>query len=219
MLITSDQIRAARALKNWSQGELARRAGLAVPTIANIELGKQKPSAETIKAIVQAFENGGIEFTSEEGVKKKTSNIQTYRGKAGFAEFFEDIDGTAESLPGGYFCISNMDERDFIKWEGQDIQDKHTERILNSNIRYKIIIREGDTYMPASPYAEYRWARKDQFYSVPLYIYGDKVGIIGFEDDDVHVFVIQHAYIADLCRRQFEEMWNRTLEISGQYDI
>lgn len=70
MLITADQIRAARALKNWSQTDLAERTGLAVPTIANIELGKQIPGKNTIEKIIDAFTLGGIDFT-DRGVEKK----------------------------------------------------------------------------------------------------------------------------------------------------
>lgn len=214
MLITPDQIRAARALKNWSQTELAERTGLAVPTIANIEAGKQSPGKNTMGKIIDSFEAGGIEFTENEGVKKKKSNVTAYEGVEGFRAFIQDIDNTASKNKNGEFLVSNVNETDFVRWEGGETLQSHTDAILSSNVRYKIIIAEGDTYMPASEYAEYRWAPKGQFYSVPLYIYGDKVGIIGSEKNDVNVFVIEHPYIADLCRRQFHEMWERTIKIT-----
>lgn len=213
MLISPDQIRAARALKNWSQTELAERTGLAVPTIANIEMGKQSPGKNTLEKIVSAFDHAGIDFIEGEGVKKRTSSVTAYSGVEGFQNFMQDVDATAQKYKNSEFLISSINETDFVKWEGGKLLDTHTRAILDNNVRYRIIIAEGDTYMPAEEYAEYKWAPKEQFYSVPMYIYGDKVGIIGTEKDDVNVFVIEHPYIADLCRRQFNEMWDRTLKI------
>lgn len=213
MLITPDQIRAARALKNWSQTELAERTGLAVPTIANIEAGKQSPGKNTMEKIITAFIEVEIEFTENEGVQKKKPNILAFQGVDGFQSFIRDTDNTAFANKGSEFLVSNVNEADFVKWEGGNVLHSHTQAILESGVRYKIIIAEGDNYMPADPYAEYRWAPKEQFFSVPLYIYGNKVGIIGFEENDVNVFVIEHPFIAALCRRQFYELWERTIKI------
>jgi len=214
-MITPDQIRAARALKNWSQSELANRTGLTAPTIANIELGKQKPSAQTIQRIALAFETANIEFLEGEGVRKSTGYVATYNGREGFAQFFDDIDETAQNIDNGEFLVSNVNERDFVQWENQDLINRHTKIIDNSNIKYRILTLQGDDYFPAKSYAEYRWVPKEQFYSVPFYVYGTKVAIIGFEENDVNVFVIKHPYIAQLCRRQFNEMWEHAVLINS----
>jgi transcriptional regulator with XRE-family HTH domain len=65
--------RAARSLLNWSQDQLARAAEVSPTTIANFETGKSVPIRSTLKAIQQAFEAAGIEFTNgdEPGVKLK----------------------------------------------------------------------------------------------------------------------------------------------------
>lgn len=63
-MITGCQIRAARALLNWSAVELAKNAGLGVATIRRIELTDGLPSsnAQTLQALRRAFERAGIEF-------------------------------------------------------------------------------------------------------------------------------------------------------------
>jgi transcriptional regulator with XRE-family HTH domain len=70
-LITSDQIRAARALLRWSGKDLAERTGLGFSTLMRLEVLEGVPSAQakTLEAIQRAFEEAGIEFigTSEEG--------------------------------------------------------------------------------------------------------------------------------------------------------
>ncbi|MBP8234305.1 MAG: helix-turn-helix transcriptional regulator [Rhizorhabdus sp.] len=55
------QIRAARALLNWSQRELAAAAGISEITVKKIEL-RGGGHSSTHDAIRQAFANAGVEF-------------------------------------------------------------------------------------------------------------------------------------------------------------
>jgi transcriptional regulator with XRE-family HTH domain len=63
-MLTSGQCRAARALLEWSQDHLAEMAEVSPTTIANFETNKSAPLRSTLKAIRQAFEAAGIEFTN-----------------------------------------------------------------------------------------------------------------------------------------------------------
>ena len=70
-MLTGIQIRAARAILNWSSEELARRVGSTRPTIHRIETTDGVPStnAKTLILIKEEFEAAGIEFigTPEDG--------------------------------------------------------------------------------------------------------------------------------------------------------
>jgi len=70
-LITSDQIRAARALLRWSGKDLAEKTGLGFSTLMRLEVLDGVPSAQakTLENIQKAFEKAGIEFigTPDEG--------------------------------------------------------------------------------------------------------------------------------------------------------
>ena len=70
-MITSDQIRAARALLRWSGKDLAEKTGLGFSTLMRLEVLEGVPSAQakTLETIQKAFENAGIEFigTPEDG--------------------------------------------------------------------------------------------------------------------------------------------------------
>ena len=57
------QIRAARALLDWSRPDLARAAGVAVRTVAGLERGEHAPRAETVAALRSALEAAGVRFT------------------------------------------------------------------------------------------------------------------------------------------------------------
>ena len=70
-MITSGQIRAARALIKWTGKELAESSGVAFSTLMRLETGEGVPSAQakTLEAIKKAFNQEGIEFigTPESG--------------------------------------------------------------------------------------------------------------------------------------------------------
>jgi transcriptional regulator with XRE-family HTH domain len=67
-VITIEQLRAARGLLGWSQSELAKRAGLSLPTVKRVESGTgPRVSDEARNRIQQALEKGGAQFIKENG--------------------------------------------------------------------------------------------------------------------------------------------------------
>ncbi len=66
MSISSEQCRAARALLDWSQQDLASRAKVARKTIADFELGQVRPYARTLRDVVAALEDAGVAFLPPE---------------------------------------------------------------------------------------------------------------------------------------------------------
>lgn len=212
MLITPDQIRAARALKNWSQTDLAERSGLAVPTIANIEAGKQAPSGKTLEKIHQAFDSNGIEFIGERGVQKKQEQTRVIRGVDNFRKFYEDIYETL-SAQGGEVVVANVDEREFLYYLDDEsiLHHQVNMRKLKGKVNYKILVKEGDTYYAANSYAEYRWTPKEDFQSIPFYVYGDKLAIILWLDEPV-VFLMHSAEAANIYREKFATLWRNSIK-------
>ncbi|MGU3496403.1 helix-turn-helix domain-containing protein [Xanthobacteraceae bacterium A53D] len=61
-------MRAARAMLNWSQGQLSEAAGVARATIAEFEGGRRQPIANNLTAIRTALEAAGVQFIEEGGV-------------------------------------------------------------------------------------------------------------------------------------------------------
>lgn len=63
-MITSDQMRAARALLRWSSGDLAERSGVGTATIKRMESMDGVPSGhvKTLIALKEALEQGGVQF-------------------------------------------------------------------------------------------------------------------------------------------------------------
>ena len=67
--VSTEQVKAARALLRWSQNDLATASGVSVPTIKRLEAatGQMGGRAETVDAIRQTLEAAGVEFIPENG--------------------------------------------------------------------------------------------------------------------------------------------------------
>jgi len=74
-MITSEQIRAARALLRLNQGELARRARTSTTTIRRLEAegGTVQVGEDTIAAVQAELEKAGAEFIAD-GVRRRERN-------------------------------------------------------------------------------------------------------------------------------------------------
>jgi transcriptional regulator with XRE-family HTH domain len=205
-----NQIAAARALLGWDQKDVAEKVHLSVAAISKIEKGENKGKIETLERIEKAFSDAGVEFTNYDGVRKKPSGIITHMGREGFAEFIWDVYETTKAQ-GGEICVSNIDEALFTYWLGTEVDNAYMAKMQElKNFTFKILIKEGDYNFTASPYAEYRWVPKEQFLSVPFYVYGDKLAFLLFRED-VTIHVMDNADIAAAQRMQFNIAWDNAI--------
>jgi transcriptional regulator with XRE-family HTH domain len=60
--MTPAQCRAARALLDWTQGDLAQRAQVGVVTLRQYERGVSQPRRAILAALRRALEQAGIRF-------------------------------------------------------------------------------------------------------------------------------------------------------------
>jgi transcriptional regulator with XRE-family HTH domain len=70
-LITSAQIRAARAMLDWSREQLSTQAGVGISALMRLESSEGVPSGniKTFESVQKAIEKAGVEFigTPENG--------------------------------------------------------------------------------------------------------------------------------------------------------
>jgi transcriptional regulator with XRE-family HTH domain len=71
-MITSGQLRAARALLGMDQRKLAEAAGLSVPTIQRMEAsdGVIRGNVDSLMKLVNALDAGGIELINDGAVSQ-----------------------------------------------------------------------------------------------------------------------------------------------------
>ena len=67
--------------KSWPKS-----ADVARETISKIEAGLVQPHEKTMASIARVFDENGVEFTANEGVRLKPRSMEIYEGEDGFAE-------------------------------------------------------------------------------------------------------------------------------------
>ena len=71
-MITATQVRAARALLNLDQRQLAELAGLSVPTIQRMEASEKmiRGNVDSLTKLITALEKAGVELINEGAVSE-----------------------------------------------------------------------------------------------------------------------------------------------------
>lgn len=77
-MLTAAQIRAARALLDWTQPDLAHKAGLSLPTIRRMEgaIGPGRSTAANVDAVTRALEAGGVVFLEPKSNKDGGAGVR-----------------------------------------------------------------------------------------------------------------------------------------------
>lgn len=213
MSITTAQIRGARGILNWSQSDLSERTGISATSIGSIENGQSTPRDSTLKNIRKSLEDAGIEFIGTDGIRLRTGDVRVLSGREGYLEFFNDVYETLSKNPGSVVRVSNVDERKFVEWHGEQGNEhlKQMDVLKEKNITSKILIREGDDFFPASDYAEYRWIPSSQFSLVPFYVYDDKLAILLF-DIEPTIILLNYPAVAKAYQIQFDALWEQAIK-------
>jgi transcriptional regulator with XRE-family HTH domain len=217
ILITPAQCRMARSLLNWTQTELAEKCELAPMTITKFEKegSDKRPEARTLEKIRQAFEMGGVEFLPNEGVCKASNQVLVLKGHDGFTRFRELVLNRAKQGP-LEVCVSNVDERNFSRWGGEDMNNNYRKELVKlGTVHFKIIIKEGDYNLTATKFAEYRCVPEQEFGEVPFYIFDDNLVLIPFEEDEMNLFIIKNALLAKYYQKQFEVSWAKAQPVKA----
>ena len=213
-MISSHQIKAARALLDWSQEDLSKLVDISLPTLRNIEKGGDTKQ-ESLKRIKAVFEENGIEFVIDDGVKRRSSAMTTLQGQQGYWDFYDDVYETVKKL-GSEILVANVDEREFDKWLGKRWETQKNRMIelsQSKNFNLKILVKEGDRHFTVPEYAEYRWTPKDRFSEIPFYVYGRKLAIILFEPKNVSIYIIDNPKISEAYKKQFNVIWDQAIII------
>jgi transcriptional regulator with XRE-family HTH domain len=81
-MILPAQLRAARALLDWSREDLAKASGVPAPTIRDFELGNTDPKQGTVQKWRRALEAAGVTFQEESESEGPGVRLRKKAGKA-----------------------------------------------------------------------------------------------------------------------------------------
>lgn len=80
-MLTAAQVRAARALLDWSQKDLAAKSKLSVPTIKRMEgaMGPERSTDANVDAVRRALESAGVIFLDPKSNKDGGAGVRLKR--------------------------------------------------------------------------------------------------------------------------------------------
>ena len=204
------QIKAGRALLDWSQENLAEATSLSIATIRKLEAGNISPRGKTQNSLRSAFENAGLEFLDPDGVRHRPEEIKIFQGPEGVRAFYDDVYHSL-SKDGGELATVVTDPKTFWGAMG-DYAEFHRKRMeaIKHKITARCLLSENPSFLPATSYCEYRIISKSYINSVPFYVYKDKCAIRTIKADPApKIVVVQSLSVADSFRFQFDSMWEK----------
>jgi transcriptional regulator with XRE-family HTH domain len=216
------QIRAARGLLKWSGAVLAEKTGLTRDAISKIEDEAVQPRAGTLSDILRVFDENGVEFTDNFGVRCKPQGIEVLVGQTGLQQFFNGVYEYTRQHGGTIMQLGI--EEDLFWAMGVEFSKAHRKRMTDlvkerGDIQVLAILCEGDTNFIAADYNQYRWIAKDLFSPVPFYIYGERLAILNFQTLPSPTIILHKMPpIAEAYRKQFHASWKMSKEVDVSKD-
>lgn len=207
--LSAAQVRAARALLDWSLDDLAAATNVARNTIARIESGAVKARDETLILIRDAFESRDIKFLPNDGVARYREIIEKFAGPDALNRLLDDVYETVKN--GGSVCVSGANERLFAKYHHEKIEKQHVTRMaaIKDLIDFRVIIKEGDYNFSYDSYVTYRWMVHEKFKENPFYVYNNKLAFIKFDPDGPEVWLVDMPSMAASFRDLFDIVWEQ----------
>lgn len=194
MLISIQQIKAARALLDWNQEDLANHAGLSTDHIRRIETNRSK-SSDVLDAIYQAMTFHGVVFTKH-GVELKPNAISIIEGVDWYLRLLDDV---ARSTP-KELLFFYADDRASPPEVNQRLK-----KMRAAGVQMRQLVEEGNTYL-MGPVSEYRYVPKERFENYVSLVYGDKVAIC--TDSNTKATVFNDPHLANVWRNIFSILWD-----------
>lgn len=217
------QIRAGRGLLKWSAAVLAEKAGLTRDTINKIEDDAVQPREGTLADIIRVFDENGVEFTDNSGVRLKPQGVEVLTGQKGLQQFFDNVYEYVRKY-GGTIVQFGVDEKQFLTHLGTEFSANHVKRMTNLNrerkdLKVQAIICEGETDYLAPDYNEYRWISREVFQAVPFYICGETLAVMDFHTVPAPTIVLlKFRAITNAYRKQFEAFWKMARDMPQTSD-
>jgi transcriptional regulator with XRE-family HTH domain len=197
MLITVEQVKAARALLGWSQKDLAQYAGLTQDHIANYETQRSR-SLDVLEAINRALNTEGIVFT-QKGVELNREAIKTFDGEGWYLRLLDDVYETLKDTKDAELLLFCADD----KVSPPEVNSRYR-KLRKAGVRMRQLVEEGNTYLMGN-LTEYRYVPKENFTNYVCLVYGKKVAVCA--DQNTKAVVFNDLNLATMWTSVFNIMW------------
>lgn len=212
-MITAQQVRAGRALINWSQKELAAKSGISLNAINNFEREIVAPRQDTLSALRRTLEEAGLEFIGETGVNKARDQLRIEQHDDNFMKaLLEDIILAARSGT-KTFWFHGIDQTEFPLetlqkwWQAEESLD----------IDERVLLSYGNFNFPSRKSA-YRWVSREMLGEVPFVAYGDNLAIL-LGNPASRLVIMRSRPVAKTFEDQFIIHWSGAKEPSPEQHV
>ena len=212
MSLDAAQIRAARALLDWTVEDLANATGLNKDSIKNVERGHSQPRVKTEATLREAFERAGVVFTEGSGVKRRNEIVRIFEGQEGIERFYGEIYATAQSATQEFLQFGLRYQDIGMFQTGESVKIYRAKMMSLKRIIFRCIVSEEEKLFPKANYATYRYWPSEKFLGVPFYVFGDSFAILSIHPEKIQAIVILDKNVAEEYRRQFAAMWSVAYE-------
>lgn len=206
-MMSPRQIKAARALAGWSAEELGAKANLTADTIANIETGRTQAREGTLERIAKALDTVGVEFTENEGVRRKPTTIEIFEGIERFNAFYDFLYQHLK-LHGGEVCVTAVDEGLFSKYrvDPEQHRKRMKELVDSGKVSFRILAAESKF---KSSFAQFKRLPKGNQSPTSFYAFGNCLALISFDHTPApYVVLHKSGPFAEAYRQSFNIAWN-----------
>ncbi|MDP9127000.1 MAG: helix-turn-helix domain-containing protein [Pseudomonadota bacterium] len=157
--MTPSLIRAARALLDWPQEQLALKAGLSLSAVNLFERGSGHTRSSTVQKMVAALKQAGIDFPAAGGVRHADEITGVLRIKGdNFVERLDEDIYAAVTRPGDEIYSCSADESQWFVPGIKQVAERYYKWRAQLGVRQLYLVPEGNTVFE-SPKAHYRLCR------------------------------------------------------------
>jgi transcriptional regulator with XRE-family HTH domain len=208
-MLTIEQCRAARGLLNWTQQDLADACGLSKTAINNFEKRHSDIKVESLRAIRLAFESADIEFTPQNGLRKREDSIEILKGEMAIDDLFEDILNSTKATESE--ILMTTDFAFFEKHNGAEKIKKLLDKKSNDIVSMRLINTPKAQDMLEHKNLHVRHMHEDIIkFTMNTVIYNGKLALILW--DESMIIVIDSQIAGSTERRRFEMIWARAIK-------
>lgn len=212
MILTGPQISAAIALAKMTREGLAKEAGIGRNTLNNIVNGTASYREDTIRKIRGILEARGIEFTDNQGVRFKPTDVTIYDGQDAFEAFYDYM---YEHLKknGGDVCLSIYDENLLVKFRKDPEIHRNRMRglVKRGDVTFRTLATKSE--FATNGYMRLKWLPNQQPVSTGFYAFGECLALMSFVNPlSPYVIVITSGPMTQAYREGFNIAWENAEE-------
>lgn len=204
-MITAQQVRAGRALLNWSQKDLSTHSGISLNAINNFEREMVTPRRDTLQSLRKTLETSGLEMIGETGVNRIQEKLDVeILGTEAFVKTVTDDLIRAVKAGAGNLYMNGIDFRRFPDAALHEWMRWETAKTAHSIDERNLMVYGNFDFLSQDPV--YRWVSREMLGEVAYITYGQTLVLVLWEPTP-RAILIRNRAVAETFRRQFEIRW------------